>query len=1005
MALLGCEDDSVVSTTTPEILTVSISGVPDELIAPVGALREVPFTVTAIRTDGSTAPGVMVYFTVGSGEGTITPSEAITDAEGQVDALLRLQMPEVSSAIQIIASAADHAATKTIQLVSTGKPQRLTLTADASRITVPSGQSGSINILALVTDSSGVGIPATNIGFALRPIVEGGEIFGSISAPEPTNDLGNCAVTFNSGGGFGDLILHAEVEEPGLEETVEADIALQVSRLEGEIGFMSVAANPNSLVVPIGEQGTSQLEVQVLDSNRHAIPDLRVNFTTDIGGIDSDAITDERGVGHATFSSNFEYGNATVTALIPNTIWSRSVEIEIDPDVPIEGSISLAADRNFIYADFGITTASLIATLVDGEGRVIEGAEITFRSTHGSVTSPVVTDDLGRAVAIFTDIGHPSVDDEGNPVPAVITARYRPAFLEASAEVMILSPPDIEVIELETSNSQLVAGRDSTAVRVTCYLENGDPGHNGTVIYFSARTGSFTHSDVALSGGFGVARTTYIAGSQVGVDTLIAYAYNGEERERIGSNIVTIILIAGPPHSITLVADPPTLPPGGGSSVVTATITDAYNNPVRAGTYVSFSASFGTITSSSVTDEYGRAEAVFYSGVSSGALEITVIAGDAQATISIQIGAGNPSSISMRIEPPQIRPSGSGGVESATLTMTIHDSWGNRITQPTAIVLELVDEPDPPEGCSLNDEGHSVVVHAVQGLASAQLNAGTETGLKLIRAYSWSDPQLMDTIDVYSSILVTGGYPAALDIDVDDEAIDAGGGSWSIEVSARVWDADHNPVIDNIPVEFVVDPEIADIGEGYTGNENRNGNSIPGVANVELVYPSTATFSLIRISARVRPPHGVVMGNRDHELPLQRGELSLHYDPAHWMFEEGSEEAIIRVWVVLRDGHRILIDRAPVLFNTNRGRYHWYNNRRNRYEEYYPEPARKLTGIIDEENSEDAGQATVFLIAEEHDVFLDPFTLEVSVRISAVLEGYGDVFTEPGFIFFTRHAR
>ena len=71
---------------------------------------------------------------------------------------------------------------------------------------------------------------------------------------------------------------------------------------------------------------------------------------------------------------------------------------------------------------------------------------------------------------------------------------------------------------------------------------------------------------------------------------------------------------------------------------------------------------------------------------------------------------------------------------------------------------------------------------------------------------------------------------------------------------------------------------------------------------------------------------------------------------------------------------------------------------------FFPDASRKFTGIVDRQNNEPPGVATVYLRAEEADIFLDPFTLEVTVQINANVEGYNDVQADPGFVFFTRPA-
>mgnify|MGYP002725661182 CR=1 FL=1 len=254
---------------------------------------------------------------------------------------------------------------------------------------------------------------------------------------------------------------------------------------------------------------------------------------------------------------------------------------------------------------------------------------------------------------------------------------------------------------------------------------------------------------------------------------------------------------------------------------------------------------------------------------------------------------------------------------------------------------------------------------------------------------------------IVSTVAVVSGPPFRLDVDVNNFGHDAGGGLWMIEVSARVWDVYRNPVADNTAVVFTVEPQNSTITSGVTGNENQNGSVSPGTAFVQLYYNSVNTFDFLEISAVVTTEDGEITGSRDHILPLQQGYLELNADPSNWMFGDDREEVFIRCWVVLNDGHGITINNAPILFSSNRAKFGWMDLNEQMHM-YYPDPVRKYTGVRDQANDEEPGVATVYLVAEEQDIFLDPETLEFNVRVEASVEGYSDIYAEPKWIAFTR---
>lgn len=239
-----------------------------------------------------------------------------------------------------------------------------------------------------------------------------------------------------------------------------------------------------------------------------------------------------------------------------------------------------------------------------------------------------------------------------------------------------------------------------------------------------------------------------------------------------------------------------------------------------------------------------------------------------------------------------------------------------------------------------------------------------------------------------------GGTPFEIEISMNQRGEDAGGGAWMCMVGLRCWDRNRNPAGNGMQVMFTVEPEIANIEPARIQG---------GVAQTWLIYSSAHTFSPIEISATLQVPQGMLSAALATILPLNGGELSLMVDPESWMFDDDNPEARIRVWTILRDGHGVLINNAPILFTSTRGRFYWFDFRGGRYMEFFPDPARKLTGVRNQNNNESPGQATVFLIAREQDIFLDQNTLELPVQINAVVEGYEEVAADPEDVLFLRH--
>ena len=244
-----------------------------------------------------------------------------------------------------------------------------------------------------------------------------------------------------------------------------------------------------------------------------------------------------------------------------------------------------------------------------------------------------------------------------------------------------------------------------------------------------------------------------------------------------------------------------------------------------------------------------------------------------------------------------------------------------------------------------------------------------------------------------------------IDLAVNNDGWDAGGGSWSLEVSALVHHEDNSPVDNGLAVCFSVSSDEISITGGETGDRGRSDIVTAGVAHAVLTYNSSNTFDTVIITAHVPDLWLDVADSIQHVLPLIRGKLKLHIDPANYMFGQDQDTARIRCWASLKDGHEAPINNAPVLFTSTNGRFTWFDYLQGMYVEFQPDPARKFTGWSSPENAEHneaPGQATVFLIAVENDIFLDPYTLEWNVQICAEVEDYIDVVADPRIVKFTR---
>ncbi len=107
------------------------------------------------------------------------------------------------------------------------------------------------------------------------------------------------------------------------------------------------------------------------------------------------------------------------------------------------------------------------------------------------------------------------------------------------------------------------------------------------------------------------------------------------------------------PSTITMQAAPATVTSATGSSTITATVKDAYGNPVADGTAVTFSTTFGTLSSSYETTLNGIAttELTFSAGDSSSTVTATSGSVSGTVVVTYSVTSGVVSAITLQASP------------------------------------------------------------------------------------------------------------------------------------------------------------------------------------------------------------------------------------------------------------------------------------------------------------------------------------------------------------------
>jgi hypothetical protein len=208
---------------------------------------------------------------------------------------------------------------------------------------------------------------------------------------------------------------------------------------------------------------------------------------------------------------------------------------------------------------------------------------------------------------------------------AVRLALFALVATAAGCDKVALLAPTGSTVTLSVSTTSI--GANGTAEVIATVIEAaGTPVHNGTEVTFQASVGKIDPQVVRTENG--IARTTFLANGASGTARIIAFSGGAAATE------VELLVGGAAVTTISIRAEPTSLPVTGGSVEVTATAVDASGNPV-AGAPVVFSADAGTINPAQVTtDATGQARTTLTT--SRETVVTAAVAGQtAEATVSV----------------------------------------------------------------------------------------------------------------------------------------------------------------------------------------------------------------------------------------------------------------------------------------------------------------------------------------------------------------------------------
>ncbi|MCF7920021.1 MAG: Ig-like domain-containing protein [Candidatus Cloacimonetes bacterium] len=378
-------------------------------------------------------------------------------------------------------------------------------------------------------------------------------------------------------------------------------------------------------------------------------------------------------------------------------------------------------------------------------------------------------------------------------------------------------------------------------------------------------------------------------------------------------------------YKLVLTANPETIFRDNGltSSQISAILKDSNDYPLG-GEQILFKANIGSILGAITTDSSGVAKSTFWDSNQLGLATIDANYNGVTAQVEVMIIEpvnNEVQSIVFNAAPLDIQVQGTGGQESAVLSVYLQDLNGNLVDGEKRVDFVLLNSP---LGTVINGLGISDSTMSQNGVASVIISSGVASGIVRVRATTYQTNGMPVSAEK-ANIIIHSGAPNSVDFSIsgDNGGEDMGGGLWAVEVSALLTDSYGNPVDTGTAVFFSLpeDPDYASIrANSYVGNENANGDTLEGTAYTLLSYEGVMTNEWLQVQVDT----GDFNDSDSLRLPIQMPSIDITVTPAHLDWDESSpnnppDDQVATVRVIIKDGQNNPINNQRVIFNSSLG--------------------------------------------------------------------------------------
>ena len=301
------------------------------------------------------------------------------------------------------------------------------------------------------------------------------------------------------------------------------------------------------------------------------------------------------------------------------------------------------------------------------------------------------------------------------------------ALVAIACDTVPLTAPSGSAVTISVGNNIVPLG-GTTEVTAFVSEQGGTAVQNGTTVRFTTNLGRMEPIEAQTKNGYAV--TTFVAGDVSGVADVTASSGsigggtpstgggNGATTTASGGNSVKITVGAAASETVVLNASPTSVPVGGGTVTLIASVLDINGNRLR-NVPVNFSTDAGTLSSTIAnTDANGEARVELNTNREA---NVTARAAAKSATLKIIIQA--PATVALSANPSTVPPSGG----TVTLTAVVLDASGNRLANVPVSFSTTAGTLSATQATT-NANGEATVELVTNGATTVTARAGTVSG-------------------------------------------------------------------------------------------------------------------------------------------------------------------------------------------------------------------------------------------------------------------------------------